>query len=352
MYRKIFIFLLIYTLIGCSSVEKKEDKFTKENIHKFNVASYLKDNEFDLINEAEYITESASHIKFALSFTPSLHFRDKIKILDNEDFEFINVNNNSFITGTYTVNNATDREIDITLLFLQGNKSAPINISDADIVPAINFTANSNSSFEIPIELKWENDGDDELIIFPIIHDSDFIRYDGKNFGIARMFVKNEEFSILKKDIENQAFSLPDDFDPNTINFIPSLNWIDGSFSEITYREKDNRPYTLTKIKGLQLPPLPYNTDYDFLLIDEYGNTKILKESILVEQNKIKNIIFDDELLEDIYSHNHRQFIIMLNNRGNNMIADIKALDLAQKPFITSFSGVIEVPVFRDNENN
>lgn len=332
MYR-LLIILVLCLLIGCTSTENSSGLYSEDNIFKLQVdSSSMLSNDFTLIDEANSIMESTSHINFALSFKPDDKYKGLINIFE-EEFEFIDIDNSNLIQGTYTVNNSTDRDINITLLFMQGNKNAPIIMSENQMATGINFTTLSNSSLEIPIELKWNIEGASELIIIPIVHDSKIIEYNGKNLGITRLFVKNNDMEITEEDLKNQTFLLPDDFNPKDTYLLPFLSFI----------EERGDASTNTKIRGIKLPPLPYSTVYDFLLVDEFGNAKLIKQDVNIEENKKKEIIFNDQIMGDIYSTKQRQFIIMLNNRGKDMISDLKALELNRKPFVTSFIGIIEV---------
>lgn len=97
--------------------------------------------------------------------------------------------------------------------------------------------------------------------------------------------------------------------------------------------------FTKNPISKLKLDAIPYDTEIDILLIDELGNVSLMFEKVKIKKNQSTLIPLDSEVLNEL---NIKKYFIILNNRGKDMIFDMKALDLKLKPFTTTYQSVIE----------
>lgn len=104
------------------------------------------------------------------------------------------------------------------------------------------------------------------------------------------------------------------------------------------------------KIKGLKFDEVPYNTTIDLLLVDEFGNTNLIAKNIKVRKNEVTFYEIDQNYLSEMYKKSTRQFLLIMNNREERIIADLKTIELNKKPFPTSFQRVIEF--YKSNNQN
>jgi len=180
-----------------------------------------------------------------------------------------------------------------------------------------------------------------ELSFFPLEKNSDAYRYNGSILSSYRYFVQSKDININKKILQEQAFSL--EKINSEQNYFPEPDWIGKNKNNLVYSIKDGVPSTNEKINGLKLDIVPYNTTIDILLVDEYGNTSMIEENVKVIKNKTTFINMDKDDLNKMYKISTRQFLLIMNNREERIMADVKTVGLNKKPFPTSFQRVIEV---------
>lgn len=338
-----FVFLLLLIIVGCSptTIDSIDNKNDANDILKLN-----KENEsIEVLHHMEFLTKESSPTGLEYdsfnAFIPNEKYLG-IEKITNEDFKFIKLKeNDSLISGKLKFENNTNKNMNINNLFLQGNKSAKIRLSNSkEWSSSILNEVPAKSSINIYIDIKWDSEGMNELTFFPINIDETHDRYNGVNISSFRYYVQNKDIVVKNTEIERQSFKLKDD---NEENMFPTPSWVDKNKKEIDYLSKN-------KISGLKLEKIDYDTSVDAILLDEFGNTEILSKNIQVKKNQNTYIYINKSIIEDMYGDEHRKFIIVSNNRGNELFIDLKTLDKNMKPFSTSFQGVLEFyPVSKNN---
>jgi len=180
-----------------------------------------------------------------------------------------------------------------------------------------------------------------ELLFFPLEHTGFRGMYSGYSSSIHRNFVMDSKTKIDKNNLDNQTFELGQHNDEN-INLYIKPTWIEKNKQDIELMENNGTLVTKTPIEGMRLDPVPYSTEVDIVLLNEKGNSSILMEKVKVEKNKPTYINLDSQILKELRSSTERNFLIILNNREEQLFLDLKAFDLGLKPFPTTVKSVIE----------
>lgn len=343
-YKLIIIVSFLLFIIGCSNINS--NLYTKKDILNLsNKEIKVNNNVHKLLDNSSEISESSEPYTLASGFIPDEIWKENLKLNGGkEQFMYLKSKTNDNITGTVVYDNATDKVINITTIFLQGNKNAMIKLKGStDWKPAIYLSVPADSTVEFEIEINWNSNGSEELTFFPLNHSNEENRYNGGNLGVFRFFVMNKKEVLTKEMLKNQSFNLPSNFNMEKETVFPSPSWMGSTSFNPNYISQNNKRYTKEKIKGIRLDPIPYNTTVDIIWIDEFGNTNLLADNIEIKKRQSTEINIEKEILEDIYKTNNRQFLLVLNNRGQNILADIKAVDQNNKPFPTTYQGIIEI---------
>lgn len=343
-YKLIIIVSFIIFIIGCSNIN--ENLYTKKDtLNLSNEEIKVNSNVHKLLDNSSKISESSVPYTLASGFIPDEIWKEKLQLKGGkEQFIYLKKKTNDNITGTVIYDNSTDKAINITTIFLQGNTNAKIKLKGSpEWKPAIFLSVPADSTVEFEIEINWDSHGLEELTFFPLNHSNEENRYNGGNLGLFRFFVMNKKELLTSKMLKNQSFDLPSNFNMDNESIFPSPSWMGSTSFNPKYITHNNKSYTKEKIKGLRLDPIPYKTKVDIIWIDEFGNTNLLADNIQINKGQSTEINIEKGILEDIYKNDRRQFLLVLNNRGQNILADIKAVDQNNKPFPTTYQGIIEI---------
>ena len=336
--------LLFFSLIlaSCKQEEVGENLNSKEDILILNDdnKSVQISEKLDLLNDNE---NSLNKFTSVLSFIPNDEFLQTITVF-GDDISYLKLpQDKSYISGELSYENNTEKNKVIQSLFFQGNKNILIKPSTTEKwVPAIMYDVPPHTSISIDIDLKWDKNGMQELTFFPIEKNSDVYRYNGVSLASYRFFVQSKDLTITEEMLHTQAFKLEEDEITEDLNYFPEPQWVDGNGELLEYYIKDNVPLTNVETKGLTFDALPYNTTLDLLLIDEFGNSSVIEEKVSVKKGKSTKVKINNKDLIRMKDKTARQFLLIMNNREEEILADIKAIELNQKPFPTSYQRVIE----------
>ncbi|MBO0994150.1 hypothetical protein [Bacillus sp. SD088] len=339
---KFFILLLLLFLIGCSTTN------TDETYSEIDLLQPTADNESVLISDKLTLLEQSSEVVTATvpftqvkAFVPNEEYKQFEKV-QGEDFLYLKLpKNKSFISGRLIYENNTEEEMIIQSLFLQGDKSVNIKLSKSkNWGQSIKYNVPPHSSVSIDIDIKWDINGMQELTFFPIDQTSDSDRYNGGNLSTYRYFVQSKNISVDNDLLKRQSFTIKELSDEQ--NFVPILSWIDKNKQEPRLSVENDTLVTEEEIKGIKLEKVPYDTKVDLLLVDELGNSSLLVKNLTILKNEETFFDIEPNQIKEINKSKNKQFVLVFNNREEEMLADLKALDLNKKPFFTSYQGVLE----------
>lgn len=329
----LYLFVLITIIVIISySYKAFLNKDVKTNI------------QFNLLNTSKSVVENTEQFSQAKAFIPDNKFLDYINVKDDK-FSYIKLTNNQpVITGKIILENNTEDNMKIQSFFIQGDNIAKVKLhSSKKWKDFITYNVKPKSSIEINVDIQWDKTGLDELTFFPLDHTSPIDRYNGGNLSTFRYFVLDNNDNIINKNLlDKQTFKLSDEKEIENQSFFPIPQWIDKNGEEVKYVKKKGGLFTEAPISGVKLESVPYNSEFDVLLMDDQGNISVLFKNINIEKNKPTSIYFNSEILQKLHNSDNKQFVIMVNNRSIDILMDMKALDLELKPFSTTYQSVLE----------
>ena len=329
------ITLVFIILVGCSADETLQINSSKSE----QVITDIKTtNEFRLLDSSKDIIESSEQFSQVKAFIPDSNYMESQNVQDGK-FSYIKLEKNqSTVLGKIILENKTNNYMEIQSFFIQGNKIAQVKTINSEKWNFyVTYNVKPNSSVEISVEIKWDNEGINELTFFPLDHSSPIDRYNGGNLSLIRYFVLDNKININNTDLINQSFNL--DNKSEISGFFPIPSWVGNDDKEVEYVVEQEKIFTKNPISKLKLDAIPYDTEIDILLIDELGNISLMFEKVKIKKNQSTLIPLDSEVLNEL---NIKKYFIILNNRGKDMLFDMKALDLKLKPFTTTYQSVIE----------
>lgn len=346
-----YLLLTLFTLsilFGCSNDEI--DNTVSEDLYKQKDVFLVDEdqvntkiqNQYRLLENTD--TNSSTELyTFASGFVPDDDHKEYIKISNDDNYLFLK--SDGYISGKIIFDNATDSTVKTTAIFLQGNDNVNFRLKGSEKWnPAIDIDVSSKTSVELEVEIKWDVNKEKELTFFPLNHSNPEVRYNGGNLGLYRFAVVNDIDEISAKDIKKQSINIDKDFDYEENSVLPIPTWIDSKSKTLDIIKKNNSLYTEEKITAVNLEAIPYETELDIILVDQYGNASSIGESVNIIPNHQTTVNFTDQITEKFYKSNDaRKFLIFFNNRGKEIIADAIALKNQEKPFLSSYQGIIEV---------
>jgi hypothetical protein len=299
-------------------------------------------NEFSLLKSSGNTVESSVAFTQVKAFIPDSNYMD-YKNIKNEKFKYIKLpKNKSVISGKVILENNTDGNMNIQGFFIQGNKIAKVKKKNSKKWERfITYHVNPRSSIEISVDIKWDREGINELIFFPLDHTAPADRYNGGNLSLIRYFVSDDEMNIEEDMLTKQSFHFDSSLHEAN-SYFPNPTWISNNDQEVEFIIKGDKLLAKTPIYGLKLHSVPYTTEVDILLLDEKGNLSIVDHKIKVKKNEPTFIYLPSKTLAQLRESQDKSYLILLNNRGIDLLADIEALDLGLKPFSTTYQSVIE----------
>lgn len=328
--------ILVFTTItiGCSNNEIEND----------NISSDVKTSDkFSLLNSSKDVIESSEQYSQAKAFIPDEDYIEYQNVKDAK-FSYIKLpENKTIISGKIILENNTEETMKIQSFFMQGNKIAEVKTRSSEKwEKSISYDVQPKSSVEINVDIFWDKDGIDELTFFPLDHTSTIDRYNGGNLSTFRYFVLDDDIVINNDMLTTQSFKLDSEEKIDDPNFFPIPYWIGNDNKEVEYVVEQEKLLTKNPISGLKLDPVPYGTEIDVLLMDELGNLSVLLEKVKVKKNEPTFIHLNSDILNKLRKSQNKNYVILLNNRGVDILLDMKALDLGLKPFSTTYQSVIE----------
>ncbi|MFD1426985.1 hypothetical protein [Kroppenstedtia sanguinis] len=341
------LFLVMLAMTACMSLDQTQtlpNDNTAKNVG-FVIQEEMKveNNHHPLLEKGKEIADSENSFQTAVGFIPDKEFSKRVKVMDDKVRIIENKNGKKMITGRLIIDNGTQKELRYQSLFLQGNDVKEHKTMGGKWKKALVIQVKPKSSSIIPIQIKWNPNGANELTVFPL-DQSNHVLYDGSHLGLNRFFVQNGKVSIHRSLIEKQSFNMPQNINDDSISLLPILI-PKGNKKAIQSQVKSKEKGCIAneKLKSIDISPVPYNTQVDVLWVDEYGNSKIIKEGVDIRENKKTSIFLPNHLIKKIYEMKQRQFILVFSNRANEMLADIKALNQQKKPYSTNYQGIVEI---------
>jgi len=141
--------------------------------------------------------------------------------------------------------------------------------------------------------------------------------------------------------IQQQSMAVPLD----QLSAWPTLQLLNKDGHEISLSFEANTIWSTEEYAALALKEISYDTKADLIWFDERGRVKLLKSNLEIKKNEAITIYFPVSTLNDFKVHQAqtRQFLLLINNRGQNVLADAEALVQGRKPVFTSFHLIIEL---------
>jgi len=341
-----FLILAFVILITGCSFGNEENNITGKNLLYLDSSSesVIISKDMSILADSQSVANSSTPFTQVKAFIPNEKYTQYMEV-QGENFLYIKVpKNDSIISGELVFENNSKETILTQTLFLQGNKNVKIKPSNTKKwVPAINYSVQPYSSVKIKIDIQWDLNGMQELTFFPIDKTSKGNRYNGGNLSNYRFFVQSKDMTIGKDLLEKQSFKLNESELNSNLNLVPFPSWINKENKEIDVITENDITLTNEKISGIKLEEIPYNTEFDVVFIDEFGNSTLLAENVKAQKKKSTFVQFDTTAINEMYSINGRGFIVVFNNRDKEIMADLRSLDTMQKPFFTSYQGILEL---------
>lgn len=336
---------LILLSFGCANNDS-ENVASKGDVIELDQNS----NNVEVSKEMDYLDKSSDIAETPVPFTqfkafiPDEKNSDYLKVKD-ESVLYLKLSNiTSSISGRLEFENNTENPMEIQTLFFQGNEVAKIKlVNESEYHNAIKYKVEPFSAVKIDIDIKVNKNGENELTFFPLDLTGLADFYNGANNGISRFYLDVNEENEENVSFEKHSFTLDQKEMENIENIFPIPYWVDENQENIREKYIDNKVFVEKKISGLKLVAIPYETEVDIILIDEFGNTSVLKEKVKVSKNRETYIPIESDVLKEIYNNKHKQFLIILNNRGDEIITDLRAIDMDKKPFPTTYNSIIQI---------
>ncbi|MGI8382533.1 hypothetical protein ACR0S4_28610 [Priestia megaterium] len=346
--KKLWILLCLsffFILCGCEDNNSKQVLGGEGviNLNSRNSDSIHISKEMNELKTASEVAESDVPFTQFKGFVPNKKNSDYITI-KGEDILYVKpVDEPQIISGSLIYENNTKNPMEIQSLFLQGNEVAKIKLSsESSYHNALKYKVSPFSSVTIEVDIKVKKHGESELTFFPfdLTASNDF--YNGANNAISRFYLDVNEQGKGSHSFKSHSFSLKQEEMENIENIFPLPYWVDSNKQDIKEVFKDNKVYMKKRISGLKLMAIPYETKVDVLLVDEFGNISIIAENKGISKNKGTYIPIENHTIKEIYNSKQRQFLLILNNRGEEMITDLNAVNQDMKPFPTTYNSIIE----------
>lgn len=342
---RLFKIMFLTILLSACSHQTIQDKDTNDIliIDSSSESVAISHDNYNYLEKSNDILDGTVSFSQIKAFIANDEFIHEI-IVQDEPFIYLKVpSDKDYISGKIVYENSTDEPMTVRSLFLQGDEIAEVKLSTSgEWSSTIEYEVAPYTSASLDVDVKWIEEGMQELTFFPIDYSSDPIRYNGGSFSTYRFFVHSKDISISDTILKNQSFNLDLSDLNQEVNFFPVPTWLDKDKKELIYSIDNNQIVIENPISFVKLAGIPYNTEIDLLLVDEYGNTNIIKKDIFLKENEEAIISIESEL-KDISIEDRKYFLMVINNRGEEILADLKALALNKKPFFTSYQGVIEV---------
>lgn len=245
------------------------------------------------------------------------------------------------LLGTLYIEN-TQSDTNIILLALQGRKVTLLSQKgEDDWSRTLIVKSKKNNIISIQVDIKWDQDESDELIIFPFVESfSNF--YSGAHSSVIRLFVgDNRDYTFTDQEIEGMKIQKNDDN-----KLIPELYWIDDDNQRVKTVINNDLPFSPKKYNKLFMTSLNNDTKVDIVYLNTLGESETLFYGYTQEKDKSTVFTIDKIKMEEYSKKNARQFLLVLNNKDDDMIKDLIAVNKGINPISTSFQRIIEIIPF------
>ncbi|SDP17096.1 hypothetical protein [Halobacillus aidingensis] len=347
-----FIILIIIVLSACSDGQLNNEYSEKDVATLSNDGTVLEGSkDFELLSKSDQIAESSVPFTLVKAFVPDDDFKNEITVR-GEAFTFLTLpENKDHLTGNIIVENNKDEKVEMQALFMQGDRTAKVRPKeDEKWSTSIKYDVPPKTSITLPVEISIEKEGQGELSFIPLEDLADKEQIGNENVSNYRFFLQLDDVTIDNEKLKPLSFTLSEEQMSSLKDPYPSPSWSTNNGEAVKFYEKNEQLFTKKRIQGITLNTLPYSTVIDVVHFDEHGNSTVLKEDIVLKENESKYLPFEKETIEKLYEKDRRQFIKVTNNREENILADMKALDNGSKPFPTSYQGIIELHPMKEGE--
>ncbi|MFD2657610.1 hypothetical protein [Gracilibacillus thailandensis] len=342
----IMIIIFVVGIVGCTPSRTDIDSLNnKDDIVELNEG----DKSVEVLNRMDLTKSSNSHTRNNSSYRSYKGFifdENHLEVIklrnENETFKFVKLDSdNSTLSGKLKFENNTNESMQIRSLFLQGNKNVKIKpISLERWSKGIFYEIPAKTSVSIQIEINVNKNDMNELTFFPFEMNTDPDFYNGINIAANRYYMEGENSNREDEEISKHSFNLTDGEEMK----YPTPVWVNQDKEELELINKNGAILSKEKIRALRFDAVPYDTIVDIILLDEFGNTEILEENKELKKDKNNFVDFGENIIDNFYDNDgNRKFILVLNNRENEMLSDVLAFGNKKSPFPTSFQRILEI---------
>ncbi|EJL38808.1 hypothetical protein PMI08_05329 [Brevibacillus sp. CF112] len=249
----------------------------------------------------------------------------------------LNGNKTKIKVQLFLANDITDTNVSI--IALQGNKRLNVSVDGDTWYSAAVLPIPNKSKGVLEFYVNWDRNGEEELILFPII-DKIGTYYSGVSAGIVRLFIaQDKEYNFTTADIMKHKI-----VENKNTKYVPVLEWLNSNNSKIKINmTEDGMAYTTDDYQKLEISAISYETKIDLMYINDQGETELLAENITLQPNTKKIIEFKNDKIKKLLKKNSRHFVLVLNNRNEEMLSDYLAVNSKFKNVSTNFQQVIEI---------
>lgn len=353
-YIKIYIIVILLVGGGCSGMNHEANATPNSETYVVGKSEVtVLHGQHNLLNKAGDVVKSSTQFTYSTSFRPASEWKYSYKVEgNNESIPILKrVKGQNKIDADFFIDNKTGKDLTVSLIALHGDQDAGIRVkgnntwSQSLVVPALN-----DATTQLPIEIKWmsDNKSSKELTIISFKNED---QTSSSVPAITRTLVVNQDEQITDKMLKEQEFQLEKKFTNDNLSFWPVPKLVDQNKEIIRVKKVGQRLYSINKVQSILISPVPYKTYTDVLWIEESGNVKKIAERVPIPPNKETKLELSEEQLNLFYRNkNRRQFLLFVNNRDTEMLADYKVALTKKKPFITSFSQIVEIyPLLNQN---
>jgi len=320
----LLIALILMLSIGCSSNQKIETTTIIEGNNTEAISNNLVDQEnsephffmdFKLDQDVANEQEDSAYPYFKLTSS----YKDKL-------------------SGKFYIEN-TQLDTNIILVAMQGRKTTLLRESGAtNWSRSLKVESNKNSIIDIQLDIEWDQDESDELIIFPYVESFDEF-YSGAHSSLIRLFVgDNRNYKYTNEDLQKKEFQISDE-----LKLFPELSWIDENNQEINKEIRNNKLIAEKQYYKLLMSPLSSDTTVDIVYFNTLGESEVLYSGYIQRKDKDSIITIDKKKMETYHNKNTDQFLLVVNNKDDEMLLDILAVNEGINSMSSSFQKIIKI---------
>ncbi|MDN4067520.1 hypothetical protein QYF50_06395 [Paenibacillus vini] len=244
------------------------------------------------------------------------------------------------LSGSLYIEN-TQLDTDIVLLVMQGREITYLSqsqVGEEEWSKSLIVKSKKDSIINAEIDIKWDPNKSDELIIFPLVESFGNF-YSGAHSSVIRLFIgDNREYTFSNKEIEEKKVQKGPE-----MKLIPELAWLYEDNQRVETIIKNDKFLTENKYNKLLMTSLNNDTEIDILYVNTLGESDILFKGYNPKKNNDTIFTIDKTKMEEYYNKNARQFLLVLNNKDDDMLKDIIAVNKRINSVSTSFQRIIEI---------